>query len=222
MISSATIQFIAKETYNGAASLVFHGQAADNPATFTSATSNVSNRPRTSASVNWTPPAWTAGEETPNQRTPDLKNVIQEIVSRPGWASGNALVIVVSGSGRRTAWAFDNTPATSPLLHVDYLYTPPPDEPPVGAPDGGPSRHAAADGERRRLGLDRRGSPSDRELPVRFRRRLAAGDDERADRDRVAHLPGRRYLHRDADRHRHRRAPVHAGPGNRAGESAAR
>ena len=36
--------------------------------------------------------------------TPDL---IQEIVDRPGWSSGNAMVIIVTGSGRRVAEAYD-------------------------------------------------------------------------------------------------------------------
>jgi PKD repeat protein len=58
--------------------------------------------------------------------------VIQQIVSRPGWASGNALAIVVTGSGRRTAWAYNGNAALAPLLHIEYGGTAPPgDAPPV-------------------------------------------------------------------------------------------
>ena len=36
------------------------------------------------------------GEAGPSQRTPNLAAVVQEVVDRPGWASGNALAIMVT------------------------------------------------------------------------------------------------------------------------------
>jgi hypothetical protein len=44
--------------------------------------------------------------------------VLQEIVSQAGWASGNSVSIIVTGSGKRTAEAFDGT--RGPLLHIEY------------------------------------------------------------------------------------------------------
>ena len=115
----------------GATNLVIQGQAADNAAAFATGASP-SSRPRTTASVNWSPVPWTRGEAGANQRTPDLKTVIQEIVSRPGWASGNALAMIITGTGRRTAWAFNGGASLAPLLHVEYLVgPPPPNYPPV-------------------------------------------------------------------------------------------
>ena len=46
--------------------------------------------------------------------------MIQEIVSRPGWASGNALVLFVAGSGNRVAEPFDVTATGVAPLHVEY------------------------------------------------------------------------------------------------------
>ena len=46
--------------------------------------------------------------------------MIQEIVNRPGWLEGNALAILITGSGRRTAEAFDGAAGGAPLLHVRY------------------------------------------------------------------------------------------------------
>jgi hypothetical protein len=46
--------------------------------------------------------------------------IIQAIVDRPGWASGNALVILITGSGKRVAESFNGLPAGAPLLHVEY------------------------------------------------------------------------------------------------------
>src|SRR5262249_33581637 len=50
--------------------------------------------------------------------------IIQEIVNRPGWVSGNSMVIVVTGSGHRCAYAFDGSSTKSPLLHVEYTTAP--------------------------------------------------------------------------------------------------
>ncbi len=69
--------------------------------------------------MGWTPPDWTSvGSRGPDQRTPDLSAVVQEIVDRPGWSSGNALVLVVDGSGGRTAEAYNGS--APPVLHLEY------------------------------------------------------------------------------------------------------
>jgi hypothetical protein len=46
--------------------------------------------------------------------------VIQEIVGRPGWASGHSLVLIISGTGHREAEAYEGAAAAAPLLHVEY------------------------------------------------------------------------------------------------------
>jgi hypothetical protein len=56
----------------------------------------------------------------PDQQTPDLSAVIQELVNRPGWSSGNALAIIITGTGKRTAEAFNGDADGAPLLHVRY------------------------------------------------------------------------------------------------------
>jgi uncharacterized protein YjiK len=117
-ISNAYVQFVVDETQSEATTLTLKAQAADNALTFTTATSNVSSRPRSSASVTWSPPAWTTVGAA--QRTPDLTALVQEIVNRPGWASGNALAFIITGSGHRTAVAYNGATGNAPLLHVEY------------------------------------------------------------------------------------------------------
>jgi hypothetical protein len=120
-ITSAYVQFTVDERAKGESSLVVRGQQADSAPAFTSATNDISARPTTAASVAWSPSAaiWAVvGTAGPDQRTPSLTAVVQEIVNRPGWASGNALVIVVTGSGRRTAESFEG--GFPPVLHVEY------------------------------------------------------------------------------------------------------
>jgi len=60
------------------------------------------------------------GEAGVAQQTPEISAIIQDIVDRPGWASGNSLVIIITGTGLRTAEAFEGAAAGAPLLHVEY------------------------------------------------------------------------------------------------------
>jgi PKD repeat protein len=120
-ISAAYIQFSASASQSAAASLTIAGQAADNAATFTSSSGNVSSRARTTATVAWSPAAWTSGQTGAAQRSPDLTAVIREIVNRSGWASGNALTLIITGTGTRGAYGYDGSTASAPLLHIDYL-----------------------------------------------------------------------------------------------------
>ena len=119
-ITRAYVQFEADENQSEATTVSIQGQAADNALTFSSAT-KMSTRSRTTAATTWTPAPWTlVGEAGANQRTPDLTAVIQEIVGRPGWASGNALALIITGTGHRTTRAYDGKPAAAPLLHLEY------------------------------------------------------------------------------------------------------
>jgi hypothetical protein len=120
-ITSASLQFQVDEVTTAATSLTIAGQAADNPLSFASTAGNVSSRPRTQASVAWQPATWTAvGLRGADQRTPDLAAVVQEIVNRPGWTGGNALALVVTGTGTRTAESFDGGAAKAPVLRIEY------------------------------------------------------------------------------------------------------
>ena len=120
-IVNAYIQFQTDETQSVATSLTIQGEDTDNAGSFLKETRNISSRPRTAAAVSWFPPAWTTvGEAGPNQRTPDITSVIQEIVNRPGWSSDNAMVLIITGTGERVAESYDGNSAGAPLLHVEF------------------------------------------------------------------------------------------------------
>jgi hypothetical protein len=120
-IMSAYLQFKADETSSEATALTLHGEDSDSAPAFTTATDNLSSRPRTLASVAWSPSPWLGvGEAAAPQRTPDIAAIVQEIVSRPGWSSGNALAILITGTGRRVAESYNGDPPGAPLLHVEF------------------------------------------------------------------------------------------------------
>jgi hypothetical protein len=118
-ITSAYVQFRSDEVGSVATSLTITGEDSDDAPTFVKVNGNISSRPDTGQSVDWSPAAWTAiGQAGLDQRTPNLALVIQEIVDRTGWSSGNAIVLVVTGTGKRTADASDS--GWGPILHVEF------------------------------------------------------------------------------------------------------
>jgi hypothetical protein len=120
-ITNAYIQFRTDEVSTDAANLTLRGEAHDNTPTYAAVSGNLANRATTTASVSWTPPAWsTVNQVSTAQRTPNVATLVQAIVDRPGWSQGNALAIQFRGTGRRTADAFEDGAAFAPLLHVEY------------------------------------------------------------------------------------------------------
>jgi hypothetical protein len=120
-ITNAYVQFQVDEVSTGAASLTVAGQAAGNAATFAAVAGDVGNRPRTTATATWAPADWpTANARTEAQRTSDLAAVVQEIVNRGDWATGNPVALIVTGTGARVAESFDGGAAKAPVLHIEY------------------------------------------------------------------------------------------------------
>jgi hypothetical protein len=60
------------------------------------------------------------GEAGSDQQTSDINPIVQEIVDRQEWSSGNSLAVIISGTGRRSAESFDGDAAGAPVLHVEY------------------------------------------------------------------------------------------------------
>lgn len=121
-ITNAYITFraVAPDSPNnnsGTTSLTIRANDVSNATTFTSTAYNISNRALTAASVSWSPTAWTSGTD---YNSPDISTVIQEVVSRSGWASGNSIALIITGTGSRSAESYNGNPATAPLLVVTY------------------------------------------------------------------------------------------------------
>jgi len=81
--------------------LTIGAETSDNAAAFTSSSYSLSSRPLTVVKVPWMPAAWQSGADTPDQCTPDLAGLVQAVVDRTGWQSGNAIAFLISGEGRR-------------------------------------------------------------------------------------------------------------------------
>ncbi len=120
-ILSASIEFEVDRYRSGFVSLQLSGEATDNAGTYRSKKRNISARSKTSAKVNW------IDVDSPGQNakisTPDLSPIVQEIVDRGGWDSGNAMAFMItklSGSYMREFEAYNGEPAAAPKLRVEY------------------------------------------------------------------------------------------------------
>jgi hypothetical protein len=122
-IVRAYVQFTVEDPSTGPTTLTIQGEASDNARPFkTGVKREITNRPRTASSVSWSVPGWpTRGAAGLDQQTQDLSTVLQEIVNRPGWVSGNWLALIITGNGHRQAWTFDGKRTMAPLLHVEYV-----------------------------------------------------------------------------------------------------
>jgi hypothetical protein len=135
-ITSAYIEFETDTTDSVSTSLTIHAQDSDDAPAFSSATNNVSSREKTSASFTWEPSEWNTVSE--KHQTPDdsLEHLVQEVVDRPGWIPGNDMVFIITGTGTRTAEAYEGESANAPLLHIEYDNTTPNTTPTVSNPMG--------------------------------------------------------------------------------------
>jgi len=130
MITSAYLVFSVDETPSGETNLTIKGQAGDNAAEFSSTSYDISNRATTGANVQWNDiPYWDTAHE--KKQSPDISTIIQEIVGRSGWSSGNAVAIIITGSGKRTVESYDGASGhgdltLAPMLHIEYGEDPAP------------------------------------------------------------------------------------------------
>jgi hypothetical protein len=115
-ISSASFSMKAQATYSspGTISYLVSGHASDNSTAFTVSGGllNTTNRPRTTAvSAAWDKTVTVSG----TRYSIDVTSVVQELVNRAGWASGNAMSMLVDTNTTTTLgewtdfYAWDDT-----------------------------------------------------------------------------------------------------------------
>jgi type IV pilus assembly protein PilY1 len=116
-IISAHIEFAVDETTSGATSITLKGHDVDDSSTFTTSNSDISNRTTTTAAVSWNNiDAWSLLQA--KQKTPDLSSIVQEIVNRAGWETGNSMSFIITGSGKRVAESHNGSAGEAPRLVI--------------------------------------------------------------------------------------------------------
>ncbi|MCG8434050.1 MAG: hypothetical protein MJA83_08475, partial [Gammaproteobacteria bacterium] len=94
------------------------GEDIDNSAQFTAANSNISGRTPTTALVDWTPATTWTNDDI--ETTPDIANIVQEIVNRGNWNANNAMTFFIVGTGERRASSHNQSVAEAAVLNINY------------------------------------------------------------------------------------------------------
>ncbi len=127
-ISSAILTMYVSNVNGGTTALAsFWGDAVDNSVTYDSV-NTPQGRVHTTAVVNqtFTTANWvTVGYQLTSTEIPELKTLVQEIVNRAGWVSGNALSIVATDNGSTSPGyvgfaTFDNASTKASKLDITY------------------------------------------------------------------------------------------------------
>ncbi len=99
-IAQAKLSFVAKTSDSDAISLECYGEKSPSPTGFSETNLDISLRTFTQTKVPWLPEPWIIDL---NFDTPDLSNVVEEIVAQDGWISGNSLVLCCSNQDMTTS-----------------------------------------------------------------------------------------------------------------------
>ncbi|HEC65692.1 MAG TPA: hypothetical protein ENI23_10375 [bacterium] len=96
-INSATLTFTASGGFAETVLTKIYGIDEDTTGNFSNNPGvDGENRPVTSANVDWDRTGITEGQ---TYTTPDLSAIVQEIVDRPGWSSGNSMGFIIYDDG---------------------------------------------------------------------------------------------------------------------------
>ena len=120
-ILSATLK-LQSEGYSGAPiNATIYGDRTADSAIFNSlVTRNLSTRGSTIATVDWSN---IPQSESDIVSSPDVSKIIEEIVSMPGWASGNSLSLMIdpsSAAGQYLFGSHDSDASSPPQLQIEY------------------------------------------------------------------------------------------------------
>jgi len=115
-VTGAYLEFVADESQSVATSCTIRAEATGNAAPIPTTANALTSKSKTTATASWANlPAWTTGN---TYQSTDIGNVVQEIINRGDWASGNAMIFIITGTGRRTAESFDG--GLPPKLIINY------------------------------------------------------------------------------------------------------
>ena len=114
-VTAAKIRFAVDTTNSDKVTLYISVQSTDDAQAISSRRRDLSSRSRSNRRVAWTPAPWTVIHNI--KYSADVAPILQEIVCRKGWQSGNSVLFLIgrsSGSGIRTAQSdLGGTPSIS-------------------------------------------------------------------------------------------------------------
>lgn len=119
-ITSAYIRFRSEDNSpSSSASVKIYAEDVDDASTFSYSDDDITDRTKTSASTTWSIERWYTNSY---YNSADFTSVVQEVINRSNWSSGNKLNIIIepnSGSDR-DAISRDNSSSSAPEIFITY------------------------------------------------------------------------------------------------------
>lgn len=116
-IDAATVTFVADEADTRATTLTLVAHDVGDAPAFSTTDADLSSRPTTSSSAQWSPPVWGVGDTSDSA---DIASVIAEVTGRADWSGCGHIALVISGSGDREAISYETNSALAPRLSVTW------------------------------------------------------------------------------------------------------
>ncbi len=124
-VTSAVLEVYCFKPSSLPVSVIFYGEDTDNSTPFTEVRYDLINRTGTTAALTDSLSTWTKAATW--YKSPDLSQIVQEIVDRPGWLPGNALAIFAKDNGsvgKITLYDAEKGAIYGARLTVTYEITP--------------------------------------------------------------------------------------------------
>ncbi len=117
---------MSKSNDSVSTSVLIEGEDVSDADTYTNGeVSGITSRPTTDANASWDVNAWSVNENGADTRTPDIASIVEEIVARGDWSSGNAMAFVFTpSSGDREMWKYRGDASKAAVLHIEYTDAP--------------------------------------------------------------------------------------------------
>ncbi len=117
IITDAYLEFVADKSNAQPTSLTISAEATGDAGPISIDTIALTSKAKTTA-VDWSDvDAWIAGN---TYFSTDISPVIQELVDRGDWQSGNAMTFIIEGTGIRTPKSYEGDTILAPKLNVMY------------------------------------------------------------------------------------------------------
>lgn len=121
-ITNAYVQFTADSDESSSASFSIYLEDVDHSLAFQGNDYNISSRVKTSNFVSWLASSWTSDNA---EQSPSIINLVQHIIDKATWQSGNAITVLIEGSGTRSAYSRDTEANKAPKLILEFTYNSP-------------------------------------------------------------------------------------------------
>ena len=117
-ITEAYVTFTGTETETGTTNVAICVENSGDADAFSSSDDDITDRPHASKVVNWSPGTWVNNGK---YNTPNLNEIVEAIVGRSVWNSGNDMAFMFKpNGGDRDAYTHDDNSSKAALLTVVY------------------------------------------------------------------------------------------------------